>query len=178
MPLSTDRLTLKQTKFVNAYIETNGNATQSAQIAGYSNQSNGVLRSIAAENLTKPNVQQAITKKLQSVMDSEEVLETFTTYARHTPKLIKASDSLKALEMLAKVHKLVDDSPKNTEVNVQIIIGSINKEVTDRIKLAKAYPDEYEMPDAQGIRDKVAEYCGEYDESELTCLALLDETLD
>ena len=53
-------LSLKQAKFVAAYIgEANGNATQAARIAGYKG-SDAVLQVVGAENISKPMIAAAI----------------------------------------------------------------------------------------------------------------------
>lgn len=51
------KLTLKQDKFVKAYILNGGNATQAAISAGYSEKT---ARAIGQENLTKPDIASAI----------------------------------------------------------------------------------------------------------------------
>ena len=55
-------LTTKQQKFVDAYIATSGNGAESARRAGYKG-SEETLRAIAAQNLTKLNVGQAIRER-------------------------------------------------------------------------------------------------------------------
>jgi len=52
-------LTVKQDKFVKAYLLNNGNATQAAITAGYSKKT---ANEIGAENLAKPSIKEAIEK--------------------------------------------------------------------------------------------------------------------
>ena len=55
------KLTPKQQRFVSEYLKT-GNATEAAKAAGYKG-NNNTLRVVGAENLTKPNVIEAIEKR-------------------------------------------------------------------------------------------------------------------
>ena len=56
------KLTGKQSKFVKAYILNNGNATQAAITAGYSNKT---AQTIGSENLCKPIIMEAIAEHRQ-----------------------------------------------------------------------------------------------------------------
>jgi len=55
----TRELTVKQKKFVKAYIATDGNGQESAKIA-YNVKSDAVARSMSSENLIKPNIKAVI----------------------------------------------------------------------------------------------------------------------
>jgi phage terminase small subunit len=57
-PKKKPKLTLKQEKFVNKYIET-GNGTEAVIQAGYDT-NRDVARRISSENLTKPDIQKAV----------------------------------------------------------------------------------------------------------------------
>lgn len=118
------RLTEKQRRFVDAYIET-GNATESARLAGYRDKR---ADAIGYENLRKPEIQKAIgarMKELESkrIATAKEVLEFLTAVVRgeaeednvaivgHGPGITEARivkkkaslrDRLKAAELLAK----------------------------------------------------------------------------
>ncbi|WP_127849708.1 terminase small subunit [Lacticaseibacillus hulanensis] len=77
------KLTAKQDKFVAAYIEC-GNATQAALDAGYSKRT---ARSVGSENLTKPDIKNAInerTAELEShkIARADEVLQFLTSVLR------------------------------------------------------------------------------------------------
>lgn len=72
-------LTDKQAAFVEEYL-TDFNATQAALRAGYSEKS---ARAIGAENLTKPDISEAIKQRLnESAMLAEEVLSRLAAHAR------------------------------------------------------------------------------------------------
>ena len=63
----------KQKKFVHEYLKC-FNATKAAELAGY-NASNGSLRAIGSENLTKPNIKAEIDRFFEeSAMSAKEVL--------------------------------------------------------------------------------------------------------
>ena len=77
------RLTAKQRKFVDAYVES-GNAKQAAIDAGYSKRT---AKSIGQENLTKPDLKKAIQarmKKLEDakIMKADEAMRLLTRIAR------------------------------------------------------------------------------------------------
>lgn len=77
------RLTAKQQKFADYYIEL-GNAAEAARKAGYSKRT---ARSIGQENLTKPDIKEYISKRLEElanerVADQQEVLEFLTRLVR------------------------------------------------------------------------------------------------
>jgi phage terminase small subunit len=95
------KLTTKQQRFVDAY---DGNATQAARIAGYSG-SEGTLRAIAAENLTKPNIISAIKSRQNKqmkphIMSREQRQAFWTEIAIDTEQ--PTSDRLRASELLGK----------------------------------------------------------------------------
>ena len=118
------KLTLKQRRFIDAYIET-GNATEAARKAGYSEKT---ARFVGAENLTKPNIRQAIQARLDAMESAktatpEEVMQHLTaamrgeiqeecivvegtgdgcSEARIMQKQIGARERLKAAELLLK----------------------------------------------------------------------------
>lgn len=119
-----DKLTLKQKRFVDAYIET-GNATEAARRAGYSEKT---AYATGAENLRKPQIQKAIQERLDAMEAAktatpEEVMQHLTaamrgeireecivsegtgegcSRARIMKKQISAHDRLKAAELLLK----------------------------------------------------------------------------
>lgn len=117
-------LTHKQTKFVNAYLETR-NGTESARKAGYDTDEN-TLRAIASENLTKPSIQAHLQHALkQRQISPDEVLAELSDIAiapwkdflqvKYGPNSdivvdvqLKLSEKLKALELAGKYHKLWD----------------------------------------------------------------------
>ena len=54
------RLTLKQQKFVDAYIRNGGNGSKAVVEAGYNASSENSIRSIASENMMKPMIRLAL----------------------------------------------------------------------------------------------------------------------
>ncbi|WP_282804037.1 terminase small subunit [Secundilactobacillus kimchicus] len=81
------KLTVKQQKFADNYIET-GNATQAAIDAGYAKRS---AHSIGTENLQKPAIKQYVEEKMveiqsKKIMDATEALELITRIARGEEK--------------------------------------------------------------------------------------------
>lgn len=64
MPAPNSKLTVKQTKFVKAYIENDGNGTQAA-LQSYNTVDEKTAGVIAVENLAKPSIASAIEEALQ-----------------------------------------------------------------------------------------------------------------
>lgn len=73
-------LSKKQRDFVDSYV-THWNATKAAIDAGYSEKS---ARSIASENLTKPDIQEAIESAIAEIMPKGEVVQLLAARARST----------------------------------------------------------------------------------------------
>lgn len=113
-----NKLTLKQQLFAEAYLETS-NATESARRAGYRGDDN-TLRQVACENLTKPNITDYIDARIKPVlrrakMSADEVLTELALVAQ-TPLSPKyAGPKVRALEILARHHGLLQDYRKNDE---------------------------------------------------------------
>lgn len=83
MPLIERKLTVKQQRFADYYIEL-GNATEAAIKAGYSKKT---AYSIGDENLRKPEIKKYIDERMeqlksQRVADQQEILELLTSIAR------------------------------------------------------------------------------------------------
>ena len=122
-------LTVKQRRFVDAYIET-GNAAEAARRAGYKSRNADVM---GRENLRKPTVRKVLEARLKELKDAQiadarEVLIHLTSAmrgeieeeipvvegcgkgvskARIIRKHISARDRLRAAEMLMKRHGLL-----------------------------------------------------------------------
>ena len=102
------KMTAKQKRFCDEYL-IDCNATQAAIRAGYSPKP---AQAIGSENLKKPVVKKYINEHLEishndAVMSAEEVLMRLTEIARD--KKERAGNTLKALELLGKRHKLFVD---------------------------------------------------------------------
>ena len=116
-------LTTKQRLFVQYYLETY-NATQAAILAGYSERS---ARSIAAENLAKPDIAAEINRHVEIMgMGANERLATLSAIARD--KAGKTSDRLRAIELLGK---LAGDYTERREQSTNAYIRVSFDEVTD-----------------------------------------------
>lgn len=114
------KLTIKQKQFVDEYI-ISGNATDAAIKAGYSKRT---AKSIGAENLTKPDIVNALREKEREIQSKkiakqEEVLEYLTSILRNeqtqqtligvgkgvqaiTDIELSAADKIKAAELIGK----------------------------------------------------------------------------
>ena len=95
------RLTIKQERFIDAYIET-GNGAEAARQAGYSEQT---ARAIASENLTKPYMLSAITKRRNELMqDTGDKITRFLSMleAEATNQDNSDSSRVRSLELLLK----------------------------------------------------------------------------
>ena len=125
------RLTEKQKRFVDYYVET-GNAAEAAKRAGYSTKT---AKQVGRENLTKPYLKSAIEvrlKQLESdrIADATEVLQLLNaamrgeiredvvvtemicdgcSEARIMDKQLSAKDRVKAAELLGKRYGLQTD---------------------------------------------------------------------
>lgn len=134
-------LTVKQRRFVDAYIET-GNAAEAARRAGYKSRNADVM---GRENLRKPTVRKVLEARLKEledaqIADAREVLIHLTSAmrgeieeeipvvegcgkgvskARIIRKHISARDRLRAAEMLMKRHGLLLSDIEREEKQVR-----------------------------------------------------------
>lgn len=144
------KLTEKQTKFVDYYIETGGNATEAARRAGYSEKT---CRVIGQETLLKPAVKSAIDARLaefksQRTADATEVLEYLTAVmrgqqmdetvvvegtgdgrssARKMQVRVASRDRNKAAELLGRVYGIYNDKLKLENAPVPVIVDDIDE---------------------------------------------------
>lgn len=144
------KLTEKQTKFVDYYIETGGNAAEAARRAGYAEKT---CRSIGQENLTKPDIKSAIDARLaelksQRTADATEVLEYLTSVlrgqqedetivvegvgdgcsrARRMSIKVATRDRNKAAELLGRVYGIYNDKLKLENAPVPVIVDDIDE---------------------------------------------------
>lgn len=133
-------LTVKQRRFVDAYIET-GNAAEAARRAGYKSRNADVM---GRENLRKPTVRKVLEARLKELEDkriakAKEVMEFLTSsmrgeikeeavvvegvgdgcsVARIIEKQIGANDRIKAAVQLAKRYGL--DRPEDADGEAHI----------------------------------------------------------
>ncbi|WP_270333092.1 terminase small subunit [Ligilactobacillus acidipiscis] len=136
------KLTVKQQKFVDEYIES-GNATESAINAGYSKKTAG---QVGSENLKKLEIKNAIDKRLEEIKtkktaDITEVMEYLTETMRgeqtetvatakglFTDVEVGAKDRIKAAELIGKRYGAWTDKVENTNKNIEIDVGEWNDE--------------------------------------------------
>ena len=142
------KLTEKQTKFVDYYIETGGNATEAARRAGYKKPNPQ-----GCENLAKPSVKSAIDARLaelksQRTADATEVLEYLTAVmrgqqmdetvvvegtgdgrssARKMQVRVASRDRNKAAELLGRVYGIYNDKLKLENAPVPVIVDDIDE---------------------------------------------------
>ena len=126
------KLTPKQEKFIDYYIQTGGNATQAAISAGYSPKT---AYSIGNENLNKPEIKDAIEKRLNKLQnertaDTQEILENLTAILRsqaqeevilvvkgNIQKLSKSpsvKDRLRAMDIMCRISGLYQNDSSIT----------------------------------------------------------------
>lgn len=120
-----DKLTEKQKRFIDYYIET-GNATESAILAGYSENS---AKQIGSENLTKLDAyikERLDNKEDERIATANEVLRYLTAVLRGEEKDqfgfdASLKDRNKAAELLGKRYMLFTDKVEQTnkgDINV------------------------------------------------------------
>lgn len=117
-------LTVKQKLFVEHYLATR-NGVEAARLAGYSG-NDATLRTVAWENLTKPDIRTEIEARLRPFIlsanqvlaelsevafaDWREFIEIVTDKLGNTVDVkLRLNDKLKALELVGKYHKLFTD---------------------------------------------------------------------
>jgi phage terminase small subunit len=124
----TPKLTTKEQRFISAYLgDANGNATEAARIAGYSDKSYDALRKEASRIVTKPHVRAHIDAVLMAeAMSPAEILRELRDVGtaewrdfitvRTNPKTgetievkMDLSAKMKALELNGKYHKMFVD---------------------------------------------------------------------
>ena len=126
--LQLDKLTEKQKRFIDYYVET-GNATEAAILAGYSEKT---AKQIGSENLSK--LDSYIKERLKPIdnkriADADEVLQYLTAVMRGEVKDTfdfdtSVRDRNKAAELLGKRHRLfVDKVEQESTGDVNIHFG-------------------------------------------------------
>lgn len=129
--LQLDKLTQKQQKFIDYYVET-GNATEAARRAGYDAKTDRALESIGSENLRKLEVyikERMKPAQDKRIADADEVLQYLTAVMRGEVKDTfdfdtSVRDRNKAAELLGKRHRLfVDKVEQESTGDVNIHFG-------------------------------------------------------
>lgn len=115
----TVKLTKKQKAFVQAYKTNGGNSTQAAIDAGYSQKT---AYSIGSENLTKPEIKEALAeheKKMQEKYEYtvDDMVKELNEELISARAFGNVSASLKAIELKGKAFGLfVDKVEQNTNI--------------------------------------------------------------
>ena len=116
------KLTEKQKKFCREYVKTL-NATQSAITAGYSKKT---ANEIGCENLTKPSIQEYIQNEIakevkEDYKDTNSILgEIHNIGFGKVADELKATDRLKALELLCRYNNLFEKEKKSEAPTIEI----------------------------------------------------------
>lgn len=117
--MALPKLTPKQAAFVHEYL-VDLNATQAAIRAGYKEKT---ARAMAAENLTKPDIQKAIqeardAREKRSMITVEWVLAQIASIAQDEEA--QQRDRLKALELLGKHLGMWEKRPDEEQQGVKV----------------------------------------------------------
>ena len=123
---STRRLSIKQKKFINKYIETS-NGTQSA-LQAYDTKDPRVAQTIASENLSKPIIIQTIEEKLRAQdITVETITKNVNALASKEPEKVSAETILKAnVELL----KLLNAYPDKKSYRIGLSMSGKIKDLT------------------------------------------------
>jgi len=114
-----NKLRTKQKLFIQEYVKNNGNGTE-AVLKTYDTTNRNVAKSIASENLTKPDVQRELATLLQR---KELSLQTFTNKlsditASEPAKGYSGSDIVEAVKTGLKLHGVLTDRKVTTTYNL------------------------------------------------------------
>jgi phage terminase small subunit len=117
-------LSAKQKAFINAYLATS-NATEAARQAGYKGD-DATLASVGWENLRKPEIADAISKRTsESAMSADEVLKRLAEHARGSmADFVKVNDrgqpyfDLEAAQSAGKLHLVKKLKTKTRSINL------------------------------------------------------------
>lgn len=133
-----DKLTEKQKKFIDYYIET-GNATESARRAGYQAKTEKAMQNIGSENLGKLGVyikERLQLKEDERIATANEVLQYLTSVLRGEEKDqfgfdASLKDRNKAAELLGKRYMLFTDKVEQTNKGEINVLFNIPRPVKD-----------------------------------------------
>ena len=161
--MNDHNLTNKQFLFCEHYIQTS-NGTLSARLAGYKCKNDAAFRSVASENLTKPNIRAYLSDRYKEfAMTSDEVLMRLANIARAsltdycdengTIDWKRVHKDGYALKSIAKGSKLEFES----KLRALELIGRAHAMFTDKLEVAGGdkpitirveYSDDYTPPAA------------------------------
>ncbi len=123
-----NKLTIKQRKFVNEYVKTNGNGTQAA-LKTYDTNDLNTAHAIASENLQKPTVKEQLDKILQR---SEMNINRFTNkmsdiLATEPPKGYSGADIVEVIKTGLKLHGVLTDRKQVLSYNIDANLSNMSK---------------------------------------------------
>jgi phage terminase small subunit len=104
-------MTDKQTMFISEYLK-DFNATRAAKEAGYSEKT---AKEIGSQNLTKPEIRQAIEKYINETLDNDkmtlkrEIIDELRIIAFTRGEEVNETAKLKAIELLGKYMSMFQD---------------------------------------------------------------------
>ncbi len=137
------KLAPRHRKFASEYVKNGFNATAAVYAAGYK-QGYDAARVTGSRLLTKTNVQQMVDDHIKkSKMSADEVLEELASVAKE-PAQISEQSKMKALEMLAKAHNLVDkraEQPRESNRDIQLNTARSSYILAALPELALNHPD-------------------------------------
>jgi phage terminase small subunit len=118
------KLTTKQKLFAEAYLAT-PNGTDAARKAGYKGNDN-TLASVAKENLRKPQISDLIQNRIESIgMSANEIIIELSVIAKtelSATEHIKATDKIKALELLGKRFAMWTENHKHEgDIRIEVV---------------------------------------------------------
>lgn len=135
------KLSLKQKKFADEYIET-GNATEAYINAGYKINTNGSARTNASRTLTKANVKAYIDEQMRKIEDS---------------KIMKASEAIQGLTAIARGEAKSKAYVGDDKDTGQPIYREIFPTVTERYRAYESILKRYPLSDLDKAQIKRAQ---------------------
>lgn len=136
-----ERLTSKQRKFVNAFVETEGNGTQSA-LQAYDTTDTNVAAAIASENLNKPKIinalEEALPDELLAKIHLEGLFATKPIYDATGGLIAEDADFNARHKYLDSAYKIKGRYAAEKHVNFNVEV-----EPTDELKEAAKILNDY-----------------------------------
>ncbi len=120
--MSSVRLAPRQRKFAHEYVKNGFNGVQAVLAAGYQMGYNAACVQ-SSRLLRKAKIEMAVEEHIKKAkMSADEVLEELSSVAKSETQ-IDGNQKMKALEMLAKAHNLVDkraEQPRDSNRSTQL----------------------------------------------------------
>lgn len=147
MPKTRTKLSAKQRIFVDKYIETKGNGTQSA-LQAYDTNNPSTAGMIASDNLRKPYIQEEIVAGFEKAgLTKQKVFELFSESMIKSANTdqAKMSDAMKAFDLFFKVTNMYPQNVKKVQhESIKLVFDGkndkeLNELLKERLKLANQY---------------------------------------